>query len=761
MKHQKLRTILLSLLTLSAAACEHADLQPMELGTSKEALLGAAPMGEGAQYDRFREFEAAGKSAYGIEGHLPPNSELADVYRGMTENQRQGLSAWHLFGAYRGKFFRRTQKETSNASNMLRVVDSRGHDDRFQRTGLINEPGCKKADKPDQFGLYTYECPNDPYSSGVIGLRLRPNPDFDMNAWKALGNGDVTKAAEKWLEKPKDRFSWRTPEKEKVIAVEPPYEVVMTCTVCHAAPNPVAPPADPNNATWKNVVFALGNQFFKEGAVFGDAYPKDDFVAEVIAGQHPGTSDTSRMANDHIYNPNAINSIFNFSERPIHKERVRQFDEEGLPVYNADIKPETCDGETCEVDTYRVLKDGGDSSGPSGAALRVYINIGACFDEFAKNMDPVDGVRHPTRDDRLQTPISRRNLELDCPDYQRLLYYAPSVVDYLKFVKPYRLSYTAEGRAKLKDWNDPQLELGRKVFAEECATCHSSKQPEFPTGSPVRADTLFEAEFATWSKEQQKAWLKRDDRVAWFRDQVKERAFFEHNFLSDDRRYPLSLIGTNSARALGTNAAAGNVWAEYASVDVQTLPAVDVPVYDFNGLVKATMKGPVGRGYYRTPSLWGVWATAPFLHNNSLGAYTGDHTVDGRLANYQDAVEQLLGLRTRPTAMYKTSHFTALTSVPVKFSLPGIDFGRLGFGIPVPPGMPIAMVANLEPSMLAATSFKLEDMLQILTNGPEYFGKVTQRAITVFDPIENKGHAFGLERSEAERRALVELLKQF
>jgi cytochrome c5 len=759
MKHRMQATLLLSVFSIAVAACED-EPQPMALGSSQGALLGAAPMGEGAQYDRFRAFEAAGKSAYGIEGNLPPTSQLADVYRGMTESQRQGLAGWHLFGAYRGKFFRRSQQETANASNMLRVVDSRSHDERFQRTGLLNEPGCKKRTTPDEFGLYTYDCPEDPYSSGVIGLRLRPNPDFDMEKWKSLGKGDVNKAAERWLEKPRDRFDWRTAEKKKVIDVEPPYEVVMTCTVCHAAPNPVAPPKDPNNASWKNIVFALGNQFFKEGAVFADGYPKDDFVAEVIAGQHPGTSDTSRMANDHIYNPNAINAIFNFAVRPVHQERVRQYDEEGLPIYNADIKPETCDGETCEVDTYRVLKDGGDSSGPSGAALRVYLNIGACYDEFAKNMDPVDGIKHPTESDRLQTPISRRKLELECADYQRLLHYAPSIVDYLKFVRPYRLSYTEDGRAAVREFDDPVLALGRQVFAEECASCHSSKQPEFPTGAPTRADTLFEAEFATWTKEQQLAYLKRPDRVGWFKEQIQDPAFLEDNFLSDDRRYPLSLIGTNSARALGTNAAAGNVWAEYASVDVQTLPPVEVPMYDFNGAIKTSMKGPVGRGYYRTPSLWGVWTSAPFLHNNSLGAYGGSVSVAGRLASYQDAAEQLLGLRARETAMYRTQRFTALTNMPLKYSFPGLDLAKI-IGIPVPPGTPIALVANLEPSVMAATGFGLDDMRRLITDGPAYLSSAAQRVITVFDPVENKGHAFGLERSEEERRALIELLKTF
>src|SRR5207248_11732931 len=28
-----------------------------------------------------------------------------------------------------------------------------------------------------------------------------------------------------------------------------------------------------------------------------------------------------------------------------------------------------------------------------------------------------------------------------------------------------------------------------------------------------------------------------------------------------------------------------------------------------------------GRGYYRTPSLISMWATAPYLHNNSVGDY--------------------------------------------------------------------------------------------------------------------------------------------
>ena len=34
-----------------------------------------------------------------------------------------------------------------------------------------------------------------------------------------------------------------------------------------------------------------------------------------------------------------------------------------------------------------------------------------------------------------------------------------------------------------------------------------------------------------------------------------------------------------------------------------------------------------GRGYLRTASLVSIWATAPFLHNNSLGTFSGDPSV--------------------------------------------------------------------------------------------------------------------------------------
>jgi cytochrome c5 len=743
---------------LAALLCACAGEVPtQEVAEASSAL-------EGAQYERFRAFDESGQSAYGIEGILPPNEELAYVYRDMDESERKGLAAWHLFGAYRGKFLRRTQLETSNASNMLRVLDSRSRGERFQRTGLVNDPDCRRRSEPDEFGLYLDDCPRDPYSSGAVGLRLRPNPDFDMDAWLELGEGDAELAAERWLEPPKNRFEWKSAARQRTTAVEPPYEVVMTCTVCHAAPNPIDPPADPNSASWKQIVFAFGNQFFKEGAVFGDSIPRDDFLSQAVGAQHPGTSDTSRMANDHIFNPNTINSIFNLAHRPLHPEKISRYDEDGREVWNADIVPGSCQGDTCDVNTFRVLKDGGDSSGPSGAALRVYLNIGACFDQLVPNIDPVDGLRHPTEPDRLQTPISRRQLEEECPDYQRLLPYTQDIINYLSFVTPYRLSHARGGSALVKPWNDAQMQLGRQVFAEECASCHSSLQPEYPTGEPTAADTAFEREFATWSRAAQEAWLYDAERIAWFKERVDDEAFFETNFLSDDRRYPLSLIGTNPARALATNASKGHVWEEYASLTSQTLPAVDIPVIRREGLfdIEVPVRGPEGRGYYRTPSLWGVWATAPYLNNNGLGLYNGGWQVPERLAAYEDGMQRLLGVLPRQRKMARTTRFTALTNVPLPFTLPtipGIDPGWLRLGLPIPPGVPVAAVANMEPMALLAISQKPSNIPGILLNPVGFFTELAEEAIPAMDFVEDKGHTFGRERTLEEKRALIEFLK--
>jgi hypothetical protein len=53
-------------------------------------------------------------------------------------------------------------------------------------------------------------------------------------------------------------------------------------------------------------------------------------------------------------------------------------------------------------------------------------------------------------------------------------------------------------------------------------------------------------------------------------------------------------------------------------------------------------RGGGGPGYYRVPTLVSIWATAPLLHNNSLGIFTNDPSLEGRLIAFDDAIHKLL-----------------------------------------------------------------------------------------------------------------------
>ena len=135
--------------------------------------------------------------------------------------------------------------------------------------------------------------------SGVLGFRLFPNPDFNEEARKKW-NGD--------------RFV-NDPTYYNDNKLIRPYRVGVACGSCHIAPNPSNPPLDPENPRWENLASAIGNQYINEGKVFACNVEKGGFFYEMLLAQPRGTSDTSRIATDHINNPNAINPIFLLAER--------------------------------------------------------------------------------------------------------------------------------------------------------------------------------------------------------------------------------------------------------------------------------------------------------------------------------------------------------------------------------------------------------------------------------------------------------------
>jgi len=175
----------------------------------------------------------------------------------------------------------------------------------------------------------------------------------------------------------------------------------------------------------------------------------------------------------------------------------------------------------------------------------------------------------------------------------------------------------------------------------------------------------------------------------------------KHNVLSDDLIHPYSEIGTNSCRARTTNWMAGHIWAAFSSDQYKERPTG-------------------GPGFYRDMPLIGIWATAPFFHNDRLGRYTGDPSVAGRIAAYENAMDLLLNpeKRDEPGSIQRTDDFVQLPTPSGVVTLPA--------------GTPVAQFANVDPIS--------GDNLC-----PDFF--------------ENQGHYFGADLSAEDKHALTEFLK--
>ena len=188
------------------------------------------------------------------------------------------------------------------------------------------------------------------------------------------------------------------------------------------------------------------------------------------------------------------------------------------------------------------------------------------------------------------------------------------------------------------------VERGRIVFAENCAFCHSSKQPE--SGDAKQALDTLKTYFTSGNGQEDEATKQARKTVkAYYRTAAVQDGFLDNNTLTDDVRYPVSELKENAARALATNAIQGHIWEQFSSSEYKGQPtARQLTLYNpITGNNDRTFQPPGGgRGYYRTASLVSIWATAPLLHNNSVGTFNGDPSVRGRIAVFNDAVHKLL-----------------------------------------------------------------------------------------------------------------------
>lgn len=718
----------------------------------------------------------------------------------LTQEEIIGRNSWMLWTGGNERFWNHMSQQGYGVIDFLKLIDSRGRASRFQRLGLMNEPGYQRSAQPDEFGLYVDQpVPGvargglDPYlygrSTGILGLRLFPNPEFDAAA-KARWD------AQRYYT---DREYATSPELVR------PYRVGMTCAFCHVAPHPLRPPADPENPAWENLSGTIGNQYFTNRTIFGGNYAEDDVIAQILASAPPGTVDTSLMSTDYINNPNIINAVFNVAERL----RIAQ--------------PETVAGGalllppgTAQRPVPHILVDGADTIGVAGALARVFVNIGTYSEEWLRCHNPIIGGR-------TARPFSIEEALQHSSYWSATVAQMPAMAAYLtRAAQPMPLAAAPGGAAYLTE-PAAQVDRGRQVFAENCYACHSSKQPVGALTKPI-------TEVRTWSQEP--AYL------AFARAEVAKPDFLENNFLSTDRRVPITLVGTNAARALQDNAARGGIWHDFSSEDFKRTPAVG-PIrvqHPLSGAEWTFTPPGGGPGFYRVPSLISVWTSAPFFHNNGLGRYHHDPSVAGRLASFDDAIRKLLwpanrdGLKSvavldrRSTLSLSAQHLPVLVRgvMPWTAGLLAVPWlvggailalaawrlwragrrgrkwpwvlvllfgavvlwgnlfaaGRLG-GVtvgPLPKGFPVSLLTNLDlahtsPLKLADAGWRLELALawsrwQRLDDAATL--KLIERdampALLAInkapDFVRDRGHPFGSTLSDEDKEALIAFLKR-
>ena len=722
------------------------------VGAVAIGLVGCANQGKPGQV-----LDEAARANVKVDDLIRAPRDKADYFHDMdagislNDAESQGRATWLVWTGGNDRFWDAIGVSALGTFDLLKIVSSHpamkpegytqyGRDIRWNYLGLVNEPCFTQATGPDpnRYGLWLDvrdpSCPPDPFAdalqypgvklgargktvavgsfygepSGIVGLRLFPNPAFDEKARKDWD-------PERYYRDPKYYFS-----KDLVR----PYRIGMSCGFCHVGPNPERPPADPEHPTWANLSSDVGAQYFWVDRVFnwqGDAN-RGSFFYQLFHTSKPGTLDTSIISTDNINNPRTMNAVYYLLPRMLEAKRWgketlsggglnnKQFNDfvpASDPLAQFFKSPDT-------TWTPRVLKDGSDSVGGLGALNRVYINIGLFSEEWLLHFTALVGGKKIT-------PIEIAVAEKNSVYWRATENLTVNMARFfLKATDPHRLKDAPGGATHMTE-DAATLTQGKVVFAERCARCHSSKIPPLPAGLDLE-NCNGKDYLDCWNRYWQ--WSKTDDFRNQMRPIVLADDFIKDNYLSTELRVPVTLLQTNACSPLATNAIAGNIWDNFSSQSYKDLPSVGT-VKIRQPVTGAEVDYPLpagGRGYTRPASLASLWSTAPFLQNNTVGHFEPSPSVDARMRSFQDSIEQMLwperrekdrlfanengpgvGLIQRTTAPstiwlptgYVPDSLRPLLVVGRRLFPMFFHNGELEIG-PIPQGTPVNLVANLD-----------------------------------------------------------------
>jgi hypothetical protein len=828
-----------AVVAIAAAGCGSRGPRP---GTVQDEAMRAGLAPEhfaAATEDYFHDMD------FNLVGHQP--------MRPFTQQEIEGRNTWLVWTGGNDRLWDRLTIDSLGTFDLLKTISSHrpvpyadphkkdgdpqkylytyGRHNRFAYLGVVNEPCFVEATGPDpsHFGLWLDQrdpnCPPDPFAdetrypgvtigargktvkvgsyygepTGVVGLRLFPNPDFDDKARQHWNS-------ERYYNDPDYYFD------PKLVR---PYRVAMSCAFCHVGPNPIRPPANPEEPKWENLSSNVGAQYFWWDRIFnwrGDTVNNTIFY-QALHVSRPGTLDTSLVSTDNINNPRTMNAVYYLLPRMIEagkwgKETIaggglnnKQFNSyvaPADPLAQFFAPPST-------TWTPRVLKDGSDSVGALGALNRVYLNIGLFSEEWLLHFRAVLGGQ-PISPIPIETAernsVYWRATEMQTVNMARF---------FLASTDPHRLSDAPGGNDYLTADADT-LRRGKIVFAERCARCHSSKLPDLPIGLDLE-NANGPNYLTAWN--QYWAWTKTDAFKAPMRQMVLDDRFLDGNYLSSELRVPITLLGINACSPLATNAIRDNIWDNFSSESYKTLPSAGTITirHPVNG-AESTYELPAGgRGYIRPASLVSLWSTSPFLQNNTVGYFDKDPSVDARMSAFSDAISQMLypELRRKDALLFANQSGAGVgfidritvdswLDVPKNYLPPFLrplvplsralvpSIGGSGSSIsigPFPQGFPIGLITNtdllggeLTEAQRKEHTKKLLELVKRATRElkREKDFRVVAQALAgdmlelskCKDFVVNKGHYFGTDYfaeepglSGADKHALIEFLKTF
>lgn len=796
----------------------------------------------------------AGRSADTLPGADEDYFHDMDGGIALTADEVKGRNNWIVWSGGNDRFWDLISARSVGNLDFLKTISSKpglpaSRDNRWNYLGLVNEPCYEKptGPDPDRYGLWLdkrkADCGPDPfenetkypgvkigargttvkvgsyygYGTGVVGLRLFPNPAFDE---KAKAHWDS------------DRY-YNDPSYYNDRNLVKPYRVGMSCGFCHVGPNPLKSPADPNNPKWENLSSMVGAQYFWIDRIFSWDGDQSSFVFQLFHTSRPGSLDTSLVSTDNINNPRTMNAVYGLRARLAQASKWGQEKLAGGNLNNKQFNDFVPASDPLaayfhppdQVNTPHVLKDGADSVGALGALNRVYLNIGLFSEEWLQHFNALVGGKKVTP---IEIAVAEKNSSYWKANENQTVDLALFM---LKATDAQHLADAPGGAAYLTR-DQTVLTHGKVVFAERCARCHSSKLPDFAPGEGLAScngKDYLNCFNRYWKLTQT------DGFKAKMRAIVLDKAFLKDNFLSTDARIPVTLLRTNACSPLATNGLANNIWDNFTSQSYKDLPPVgSITVQDpYTGKESQYQMPGGGRGYTRVPSLISVWSTAPLLLNNSLGHFEASPSVDARMRSFNDAIEQLLWPEKRdkdsdqkvslpagtpllqgpgPSHIDRTtqrsylrvsagylpdplSNHTKLEHMlfPWLFTDKPSDnptFSGIQIG-PIPAGTPINLLTNLDlrsdstnrlerikhnaevAGLIVRLKYDLEKLPSNPTDGQvrQIFANVEPKLIQFNkcpDFVVNRGHYFGTDLlpdepglSDADKNALIEFVKTF